>query len=270
MAMKLWHQSTIELGANDHYSGALRRRAKLVLGEAATIETFGLPPGTYHGRPPSKACGNAFIYHRILDRIIDQAFEAEQQGYDGFVIGSFSEPFLTEIRSAVNLPVTSVLETSLLVGCSLGGKLAFVTTSPNVDGMVKKGVALHAMGTRVSDVFSLEPAFAGPPLHGAFADPAPMLESFARAADRALANGADVLIPAEGILAIILANEGVTWCKGAPVMDVFGVTWSYALMLARLRSCSGLKVSRRGRYAQEDPELLMLMQHRAGPSSGAT
>lgn len=262
MSYRLWNQSTTESRRDSAYSQALIRRAAATLGPDVTVDTFGLPAGTYHGRAVSRAVSNAFVYHRILDRMIDQAIAAEREEYDGFVIGSFSEPFLTEIRSAVDIPVVSVLETTLLVGCSLGSKLAFITTSPNVDEMVKKAVAYHKMEDRVAAVLSVEPALEGTVLHSAFDNPAPVVASFEQAAERAIARGADVIIPAEGIIAIIVTEQGVTRFKDAPVMDVFSVTWRYAMMLADLKISTGLGMTRRGRFARPDTELIELISRR--------
>jgi allantoin racemase len=262
MPIRLWHQSTTELKRDAPYSRALVRRAHHVLGDQVVIDTFGLPAGSYHGRSVSGANGNAFVYHRILDQMIDHAIEAERQGYDGYIIGSYSEPFLKEIRSAVDIPVTSILETTLLVGCSLGSKLAFITTSPNVVGMIEKAVAFHQMQPRVAAILSLDPAFQGPRLHSAFDDPKPLLESFERTSAQAIAQGADVIIPAEGIIAVILTEHGLTRFQDAPVMDVFGVTWSYAVMLANLRVKAGMEMTRRGWYARPDVELIQLLGKR--------
>jgi Asp/Glu/hydantoin racemase len=260
MQVRLWHQSTTELQRDAPYSRALIRHARDVLGDMVVIDTFGLPPGAYHGRTVSGANGNAFVYHRMLGHVIDQAMEAERQRYDGFVIGSYSEPFLKEIRAAVDTPVTSILETTLLVGCSLGSKLAFVTTSPNVVRMIKKAIAFHQMEARVSDIVSLDPALEEPMLLGALENPKFLVESFERAAAKAIANGADVIIPGEGILAVVLVENGLTRLQDAPVMDVFGVTWSYAMMLANLRVKSRMGMTRRGWYARPDVELIHLLR----------
>ncbi len=259
MAIRLWHQSTTELLNDAPYSRALERRARHVFGDAVTIDTFGLPPGTYHGRSVSGANSNAFVYHRILDRMIDQAMAAERQGYDGFVIGSYSEPFLKEMRAAVDIPVTSILEATLLVGCSLGTRLGFITTAPGVVAMIEKAIAAHKMEERVAAVISVDPVLEGTVLRQSFDDPKGLIESFERASAQAIAMGADVLIPAEGIIAVILTEAGVTRIQDAPVMDVFGVTWSYAAMFANLRAKAGMGVTRRGWYGQPDPELIALL-----------
>lgn len=256
MPIRLWNQSTTELHPDNSYARAMKRRAETVLGNQVTVDCFGLPAGSFGGGSPSTSLGNAYAFHKMLSRFIDNAIRAEREGYDGFVIGTFSEPFLTEIRAAVDIPVTSVTETSLLVGCSLGQKIAMVTTSPNVVRMVQRSIALHEMGARVSTVVSVTPPLHGPVLHNAFEEPGPALERFEHAAREALADGADVLVPAEGILSVLLADRGITRFENAPVIDVFGVTWSYALMLANLRRTIGLGTSRLGRYEQPNPDLL--------------
>jgi len=262
MTLRLWHQSVTELRRDTPYSQALVKRARTVLGDEVSVETFGLPAGTYHGRAASVALSNAFIYHRILDRFIDQAIEAERQGYDAFVIGSFSEPFLAEIRSVVDIPVTSVFEASVLVGCSLGSKLALITTSPDVSAMVEKAVAMHHMEARVASILSISPSFEGSVLHSVFSNPAPIMTAFNQTAAKAIEMGADVLIPAEGILAVLLPEQGITRLHNAPVLDVVSVTWSYACMLSRLRSKAGMSFTRRGRYACEDKGLIELISER--------
>lgn len=259
MPLRLWHQSTTELSHESAYTKALVQRAREVFGDTVVVDTFGLPPGTYHGRAVSAANGNAFVYHRILDRFIDYALQAEREGYDAFIIGSYSEPYLKEIRAAVDIPVISLFESTLLVGCSLGTRVAFITTSPPVVDMINKAVAGHHMPERVGAVVSLDPPFEGAGLRATFENPRELIASFERAADAVLANGADVLVPAEGIIAVILTQAGITRYKDAPVIDVFGVTWSYAVMFANLRKTAGMRVTRRGWYAQPDPELIRLL-----------
>jgi allantoin racemase len=56
-----------------------------------------------------------------------------------------------------------------------------------------------------------------------------------------------VIVPAEGIMAIIATEQGLTRFKDAPVLDVFSVTWKYAMMLADLKAKTGLGTTRGGR-----------------------
>lgn len=251
--MRIWHQSSTEIDGLGAYRRALAAHAAKVLGDGDVIEVHGIPAGRYRGRAPSDALGNAFVHHRVLEPVLANAVRAEQAGCDAFVIGSFSEPFLRELRSAVDIPVVSLTEASLLVACSLGRYSAPVSNAPATAWMTRMSIEAHGLASRVLRVQTIDPPLEEPALEHAFEAPGPVIESFRRAAARAVADGADVVIPAEGMLAALLHAEGVTSIDGAPVVDVFGTAWAYAAMLVRLRRSSGMQVGRAWHYRRDDP-----------------
>lgn len=253
---RIWHQSVNELEHLQVYKTALEEHARDVIGNEAELVVHGLPTGTYGGASATAALGNAYAYHRYLGRVIENAIQAEREGYDAFVIGSFSEPFLREIRSAVDIPVASLTEAGLLVGCSLGRYIGLVSNAPAVQWMTRTAVDKHGLGARVLDVVALDPALDEPALALAYADPQPVIANFTAAAERLIARGADVIIPAEGVLAELLMRHGVRQIAGAPVMDVVGVAWAYALMQIRLWSTTGLRVGRAWHHRRDDPALV--------------
>jgi Asp/Glu/hydantoin racemase len=254
--LRFWHQSVNELADIDVYRRTLVSHAKEVLGSDAQVVVHGLPPGSYGGLSATVALSNAYAYHRILDRVAENAIEAERSGFDAFVIGSFSEPLLREIRSAVDIPVASLTESSLLVGCSLGKLLAPISNAPAVQWMTKLAVDKHGLGARVLEVTAIEPELDEPALAAAFEKPGPVLEAFTVAAHRAIAKGADVIIPAEGVMAELLYAQKLRTIGAATVMDVFGTTWAYAAMLCRLWSQTGLRVGRAWHHRRDDPTLI--------------
>ena len=245
--LRLWHQSMTELEGQGAYSRYLKSHTEKILGAEAEVHIKGLKGGSYHGYAPTDALANAFIYHRVLDQVIDNAIRAEREGYDAFVIGSFSEPYLREIRSVVRISVVSVLESSILVACSLGKNIVAIANAPQIGFMVQAAVEKHGLKERVLPVLSVDPPLTEPEMALAFSNPAPVIQAFVRSAEHAVRGGADFVIPAEG---------GITQISGAPVMDVFAVVWRYAVMLVRLRQSCGLQVSGIGYYAKADPELI--------------
>ena len=90
---RIWHQSVNELDHFAVYKQALEAHAAEILGDDAKVIVHGLPSGSYGGASATAVLGNAYSYYRILGQVIDNAIAAERQGYDAFVIGSFSEPF---------------------------------------------------------------------------------------------------------------------------------------------------------------------------------
>ena len=259
---RIWHQSATELVGLDAYKRAIEAHAADVIGDEAQVDVRGLPTGAYAGAAPSAVLANAYAYHRILSCVIENAIRAEREGYDAFVVGSFSEPFLREIRSAVDIPVASLAESGVLVGCSLGHYVAMISNAPSVLWMTKTAVDKYALGARVLDIVALDPPLDEHALSSAFANPGPVIASFRASATRLVARGADVIIPAEGVLAGVLVRHGVREIEGAAVLDVFAVTWHYALMLARLWSKAGLRVGRSWHYRRDDPTLVARLSAR--------
>ena len=257
--MRFWHQSMTELDGLGAYRDFLIKHAHTVLGDEAAIQVEGIRSGSYHGRTPTAALENAFAYHRVCDQIIDNAIHAQRDGFDAFVIGSFSEPFLTEIRSAVSIPVVSVLESSLLVACSLGRKVAPIANAPSITHMVQSAIETHGLTQRMLPAVSLDPAMNEPEMSRALSQPDTLLKAFNLAAQRAISQGADVIVPAEGVLSTVITANQIKVIGGAPVIDVFAVTWLYAVMMVRLHRDCQIGVSRVGAYAQADPALVALL-----------
>ncbi len=251
--MRIWHQSSTEIEDLGVYKKSLVDHSEQILGRDGRITVHGMPPGSYRGRAPSDALGNAYAHHRILDPVLTNAMRAEQEGYEAFVIGSFSEPFLRELRSAVDIPVVSLTESSLLIACSLGKYSAPVSNAPTTAWMTRMSVEAHGLGSRVLRVQSIDPPLEEPALAEGFRNPGPVIDSFRKAALRAIADGADVVIPAEGMLAELLYVNGIRQIDSVPVLDVFGATWAYAAMLAGLRARTGLTVGRKWHYRRDDP-----------------
>jgi len=259
--LRLWHQSMTELAGLGGYRDFLLKHSRALLGDEATVQVEGLRAGTYHGRTPTSALGNAFVYHRAVDQIIDNAIRAERDGFDAFVIGSFSEPLLREIRSAVDIPVTGILESSMLVSCSLGRRIAPIANAPEISFIVQAAVEKHGLESRVLPCVPLDP-----PMHeaelmaAASSNPQAVLEAFTKAAQHAITHqGADVIVPAEAVLATLMVANKLTHISGAPVVDVLAIAWRYALMMIRLKKDCGMGTSRTGAYARHDPELVKLM-----------
>lgn len=246
--MKIWHQSATELRHIGDYKTAIEHHAHTILGDRAQLDVKGMPDGSYDGTTPSDALGNAYIYHNILGGLVEQAVAAEREGYDVFVMGSYSEPYLREMRTAVDIPVVSILESTLLLACSLGLYTGMITNAPNITWLVKMAVDKHKLGSRVLDVVSIDPPLDEYTLEAARENPSALARSFENTALQLIARGADVIIPAEAVLATLIMKADVKFVKTAPVLDIFAATWTHAMGLAELWQTTGLRVGREWHY----------------------
>jgi allantoin racemase len=238
------------------YKASLESHAVKVLDPQHTVEVHGLPKGAYRGRPPSAALSNAFAHHRILDPVLDNAVRAERQGFDAFVLDSYSEPFLRELRSAIDIPLVSVTEATFLVACSIGRLAAPISNDPAIARLVKQSLDMHGLNQRIQPPRSITPPLNEIQMAEAFSNPSHLIQSFTETAQEAINEGADVIIPAEGVLSEFLYNNKLTMIGSAPIMDSFGVAWAYAAMMVDLRSKTGLSVSRGGHYQRDDVRLI--------------
>lgn len=254
--MRIWHQSMTELDDLEEYRRTLEEHAKAVLSPGTEVTVRGMPAGSYGGAAPSDVLGFPYAYHGILGPVVEAAYQAEQQGYDAFVVGSYSEPFLREIRSLVDIPVASMAESTFLVGCSLGKYQALIANVPEVARLVKGGVEKHGLRERVTGVYSIDPPLNEPALVRAYVDASDLIAGFTRIAERAIADGADVVIPAEGVLSELLYANGFSRIGEVPVMDSLGVTWHYAEMLVQLWLRTGLRVGRRWEYPRPSRDIV--------------
>jgi Asp/Glu/hydantoin racemase len=229
-----------------------------VLSEGTQVDIHGVDDESYFGYAPAEILRFPAIRHLINSQVFRLALLAEESGYDAFVLGSFSEPFLAELRSLVDIPVVSMAESSLLVGCSLASRLALITLAPQSIPRVVRLLGDHQLVGRVSGVYSLEPGVTEQDLIAVLngGDPDVILSSFESSVRRAIADGADLIIPAEGALNEVLWSHGIHEVNGATVSDGLGLVTAYAELLVRLKRVSGIGASRLNSYPKATPELV--------------
>ncbi len=262
--IRIWHQSMTELDELASYRRALEEHARAVTSPGTEVVVHGMPSGAYGGIAPSDLLLSPYPYHLILSRVMENAYQAEGQGFDAFVLGSWSEPFLRETRSLVDIPVAGLAESSFLVGCSVAKYLGAIANTPDIARLVDGLVDKHHLRERVSGVYSLDPPMNEPALTAAFEEPGAFLVAFTQVAERAIAGGADVIIPAEGVLNELLVTHQVRRVGEVPVMDCIGVTWNYTELLVNLWQRTGLRVGRRWEYARPGPEVIQHVRQWAG------
>ncbi len=260
MSIKIWHQSMTEIEEHPQYADTLQSHAIKVLGKSVEVVLHGLSPGTHKGVPPGRTLYSPFAYHVLLRQVLNNVMTAEDEGFDAFVIGSYSEPMLEEARSAVNIPIVSLAESTLLTGCSIATYSVLVTMSPQIAWMISRIVAHHGLTARVVGVNSLEPGMDEIALTAAIAEPTEFLRMFADAAKRGVDRFADVIIPAEGIMNEILVSHGVQELDGVSVMDSTAVAWLHAEYMVKLSRATGLHPGRRWDYAQLDRETMLRLR----------
>lgn len=264
MGTRIWHQSGAALTTMGAYSDALSQHLKTAVSPDTEVVMHGIRAEMYAGRPPAAVLKYAYARQLILPEVIENCIRAEREGYDAVTIASYSEPFVREARSVVDIPVVSMVESTLLAGCAVAARMALVTLTPENIWRIDEMVERHKLGGRVQGIHAFDPPTDERQLALAFEAPDELLTAFHRVARRAIAAGAELIIPAEGVLNEVLFKHGVQRIDDVPVMDCVGVVFAWTEMMVKLRAASGLSVGRRWSFARPDQALLDDLRRAAG------
>jgi allantoin racemase len=255
--LKIWYQSTTELASCPQYAHSLRCHfAETFPDGDVVVDLFGAPVGTWAGQAPSSYIASSVSYVMMLSAaLFENVVAAEERGYDAFVIGSYTEPFLRECRSLVDIPVVSVTESSLLVSCSFAKTFALVTLNDENVWFLKNAVERHGLNGRVSGIYPVRHVMDELDIDALFSDPASYSAEFTKVAGSAVESYADLIVPAEGLVAELVHNAGVTEVGSVCVLDGIGAPLQHAAMLARLRRTSRIHPGRRWHYVKAPHQL---------------
>jgi allantoin racemase len=208
--------------------------------------------------------GMEAIFYNYIDyldtRLAFHAAANAEEGFDAVMIACFGDPMLWEIRQALDIPVVSIGESSMLLATVMGYKFGVVTISPlNIIGqehhIAKYGLRERSVGVRAIPESGDEQVMA-------MQDARHTIECFKEVARELIADGAEVIIPGCALMSPSLRlapgaekdyPNGLTEVDGVPVADVIGDTIKMAETLVALKQAGSCWVSRKGLYAQATP-----------------
>jgi Asp/Glu/hydantoin racemase len=241
--MRIRWQSFTDPSRHRQYVDLLDAQLASCFDDRTAHEIVGIdPPDTMLHRLTETRCGM---------RAVANAVAAEADGCDAFLIGHFQDSGLHEARSAVDIPVLGLGETSMLHACTLGQRIGLVTISPafiawHQDQITRYGLRERVIGVTAMTGLVVEDYVRACQEEDAFTK---VYEQFEQAVQPLLAAGAEVLIPAGGLPALVLSRrlgltaDGATVLNPVPVLAKHGEA---AVALSRL----GLPIaSRKGAFA---------------------
>jgi Asp/Glu/hydantoin racemase len=241
--MRIRWQSFLDPPRHRQYFELLDAQLDSSFGDGTVHEIVGIdPPDTMPHRLSEARCGM---------RAVANAVAAEADGCDAFLIGHFQDSGLHEARSAVDIPVLGLGETSMLHACTLGQRIGLVTIDPIFIAWHQEQIARYGLSARMIGVTAMARLTVEDYVRACQDEDAFMrvLEQFERASEPLLAAGAEVLIPAGGLPALVLSRRPGLEVGGAAVLNAVPVLAKHgeaAVALGRL----GLPIaSRKGAFA---------------------
>lgn len=253
MSIRIWHQSFTVLSDLGAYDRALQNHFQKVARPDTEIVMHGMKPGTYRSNYPGDDIKHSALQYVHGLQFMAAAIRAERHGFDAFALSTLPEPALREIRSLVDIPVVGYGESAMLTACQLGRNFGVLVFIDELTELVTDNAARHGLATRFAGARHVGFRFAD--VLKAFDDPEPLIERFKQAARALIAQGADVIIPGEAPLNVLLARSGVTNVDGVAVVDSLGAWIKQAETMVDLRRAGGSGPSRRGYFASRpDPD----------------
>ncbi len=246
-ASRIWYQSFVDPVAQRPYISRLQALLDAYAAPGIRFEVHGINPPDRYLSPLTE--------FRCAGQAIRNAIEAQNSGCAAFVFGHFQEPGLIEARTAVDIPVLGLGESTMLHALTLGHTFGLVTINPVFvpwlrDQIIRLGLTRQSVGVRALDteVATYMRAYEDA---AAFRD---VKEAFSREAMGLVEAGAEVIVPAGGLPMLLFAQEKNFEVGGALVLNGLAVVVAMAEAAVKLHRITGASVSRRGTYAKAPDE----------------
>lgn len=251
--IRIWHQSMTTLDEVPGYGTLLATQGARVCAPDTEIALHGLRDGTHPpGVAPIQSAAYAWLHDLNALQIVENVIAAQAEGFDAVAMSCFGDPKLDICRSLVDIPVLSAFETSLLIASTAGRAFGFLVPTESAVRATCRRIAHYGFEHRVAAVLACDPPLTEFELAAGFAGDDALVARLVAQCRRLVAAGADLVIPAEGVLNAVLVAHRVTAVDGAPVLDAWGATVVTAETLVRLQRTTGLANSRRGAYRRPD------------------
>ncbi len=242
--MRVWHQSMTVLEDLPAYKARIEQHARTVLRPDTEVVPHGLATDTYPGDYPGDDISYAALFRMHTLQWPAYALKAQKEGYDAFAMCTMIDPLLREIRTMVDIPVVGCAETCFLMAPMFGERFGMLLFIDRMAPLYREIVRSYGMADRCVGIVPV--GFGFRDVLDSFGNPGPLVDRFRTAARKLIDAGADVIIPGEIPMNLLMASEGLHRVDEALVMDSLGLTLKMTEMMVELRRSTGLAPSRRG------------------------
>ncbi|GKS58594.1 hypothetical protein YTPLAS18_21210 [Nitrospira sp.] len=242
--MRIWYQSFVDPAEQGPYFRELEKALATASDQGITFDLKGLSP-------PDRELSR-LTELRCTVQVVRNALLAQEQGYDAFAIGHFQDGGLYEARAAVDIPVLSLGETSMLYACTLGHSIGVVTIHPVFIAMIQEQITRYGLHDRIVGVRAIT---SSPEQLVRANDDATafkrFLVQFGEAAQPLIDQGVEIIIPGGGLPAMLLSRKkGYTLGNGIPVLEPIAVLAKMTAVAVQLRRLNGTGPNRVGTFAK--------------------
>lgn len=248
MSLRIWHQSFTVLEDLGAYNDALVAHFAKVAAPGTEIVMHGMRPGTYTTDYPGMDIRYIGLQYMHSMQFVEAGVKAQREDFDAYAISTLPDPALREIRSLLSIPVVGYGESAMLTACLLGRRFSVLVFVNEFCDLIADNAERYGLGRRLCGVSDVGFRFSD--VKQGFTDPASVIERFRVSARREIARGADVIIPGEVPLCVLLSQQGVVEVDGVPVLDALACWVGHAEMLVGMQRRGQLAGSRKGIFRE--------------------
>lgn len=246
--MRIWHQSFTVLEDLPAYADRMRDHLRGIVRPDTVVDLHGLMPGTFPANYPGEDMAFSPLFALHSAQWMLNARAAAAQGYDGFAMCTLIDPLYREIKSFAGIPVMAAGEASYHVACMLGHRFGLLLFMDRFAARYAEQISLCGLSERYAGAQQV--GFGFKDVLRGFEAPGELIDRFKVAARKLIASGADVIIPGELPLNLLLASEKISRVDDVPVIDGFGLTLKMTETMVDLKQSTGLAHSGHGWFNQ--------------------
>ncbi len=247
MPMRIWHQSFTVLEDLPAYADAMKAHAAKVLRPDTEVVWHGQLAGTYPSNYPGDDIGYGYLVTMHGNQWIAAGQAAQAQGFDAYAMCTLPNPMLREVRSLIDIPVVGLGEATFHMATMFGQRFGVMLFIDRMVPLYQEQIAAYGLDKRCAGVRASGLGFRD--VLAGYADPKPVIAKFEAAARAMIRDlGADVIVPGEVPLSMLLARNGISRVDDVPVMDTLACALKSAEMMVDLARATGIRHSRHGYF----------------------
>lgn len=249
--MKIWHQSLTSIEDIPEYRDAVIQHILKIARPDVDVVLHGMTNDTYPENYPGHYITYNYLQSLHKEQFIRNALIAEKAGYDAIFIGTIPDVGLIEARALVDIPVIGYGQASMHMASILGTKIGIVNFLAPLADQLRFNAQQYGLSQKLGPIVQADIGFYD--IMEGYKSPQPIIDKFITAAEQAIAQGADVIIPGEGPMNIFLATHHIHHVGNVPIIDSFGTGIKMCESLVDLQRVSGMTMTRVGYYNEKPP-----------------
>lgn len=250
--LKIWHQSLTSIEHVPAYRDAVIAQIQKVARPDVEVVLHGMSNETYPSEYPGHFITYAYLQNLHREQFVKNALIAESAGYDCMFIGTIPDVGLMEARTLVDIPVIGYGQASFHIASMLGDNIGIVNFLEPLADQLRQNANRYGLGGKLGPIVQTSVGFYE--VLAGFENPQPVIDSFIESAEKAITQGADVIVPGEGPMNVFLATHGISRVGDVPIVDSFAAGIKMCETMTDLKVNSGVTMTRKGFYNAKPPE----------------